>query len=363
MQLTFIITVDPVKGLSLLNTALHALNLQTQKNFNVVFYNQTLFEEAEIFAQLQVRPEFDYRFFSVDREHFLGNYPLWDLYTLHQRLLDAGLLGDYFMSMHMEEFLDIDYVEKVTQVLSATGFDILLGNLCRTRIDGTGVSDILQAKTAREFDDFLLKRGLKEALHWTFLPLPRSRRAKLRVLKGNLPKVLNFGFRRRLVPSRKGYNKLGAYYEDLYFMSRAFARRYDWFLVGQRMHFEDVHLCNVPGVCELGRELAMLTDFPNYFNLSRIYHVEHRKFYYQLQDKEFTEGLLALKTEDPLLETLQEAIRMYRSGSITLEKALLYTRRNPKGTGTQNLNYKYHMRALEAARKSNPNGSGPEDER
>jgi hypothetical protein len=135
-------------------------------------------------------------------------------------------------------------------------------------------------------------------------------------------------------------------------MSKGFARRYNWFLPGRRMYFEDIHLCDISGVCELGRELAKLTDFLNYFNLSKIYHVNHSKYYYQLQDGGFTEALLALKTQDLLLQTLQEAIRMYPAGSVPLEEALQYTRRNAAGTGTQNLNYKYHMQLIKEAQTS-----------
>jgi len=65
--------------------------------------------------------------------------------------------------------------------------------------------------------------------------------------------------------------------------------------------------------------------------------VNHTKFYYQLQDPGFTKALLALNTDDPLLQTLQQAIRMYLAGRVTLEQALRYTRQNPAGTGTQNL--------------------------
>ena len=118
------------------------------------------------------------------------------------------------------------------------------------------------------------------------------------------------------------------------------------------MYFEDIQPCDIPGVCQLGRELTRLTDFPNYFNLSKIYHVNHPRFYYQLQDAGFTEALLALKTDDLLLQTLQETVRKYRAGSITLEEALRYTRCNAEGTGTQNLNYKYHMQAIEKTRTS-----------
>jgi hypothetical protein len=345
MRLTFIISIDPVKGIPLLNFVLHSLNLQTRKNFDVVFYNQTRVSESQVFAQLRVRPQFDCRFFSVER--FLGNFPLWDLYSFHRRLLEADLLGDYFMAMHMEEFLDVDYVENVTKVLEATGFDILLGNLCRTPFDGAEIMDILKTGSAAAFSDYLATRGLDGASHWTFQPLPASYIGKMSVLKQNCRKFVDFGFRSRLLPTPEGYSKLGAHYEDLYFMRRDFARKYDWFLSGRCMFFEDVQLCDIPEVCELGRELSKLTQFPRYFNSSRMYHVKHRRFYYQLEDQEFTDALLSLRTDDRLLQTLQEAVRMHRFENVPLETALRHTRRNAEGTGTQNLNYKYHMHAIE----------------
>lgn len=354
MQLTFIITIDPVKGLSLLNVLLHSLNLQTQKHFDVVFYNQTELDETGVFARLQIHPEFDYRFFSVERAQFLGNFPLWDLYAFHCQLLEGDLVGDYFMALHMEEFLDIDYVENVIGVLETTGFDILLGNLCWTGVDGDRIADILTTRTAHDFETYLRARGLKVARHWTFRSLPPSPIARLRVLRNNFRAFRDFGFRTRLAPSRRGYTKLPAYHEDDYLMSRAFARRYNWFLPGRHMYFEDIHLCEKPGVCELASEIAKLTDFPNYFNLSKVYHINHRKFYYQLEDPAFTEALLALDTKGILLQTLQRAIRMYRAGSLTLEEALRYSRRNAEGTGTQNLNYRYHMQMIEEARTSTP---------
>jgi hypothetical protein len=345
MRLTFIVTIDPVKGLPLLNTLIHSLNLQTQKNFNVVLYNQLPINETEMFARLQIHPEFAYRCFSVER--FLGNYPLWDIYALHRQLLDADLLGDYFMAVHMEEFFDVDYVENATGVLESAGLEILFGNLSRTALDGSHIDDLVARRTARDFDAELRKYGLKDARHWTFQSLPRSALGKLSIAKQNCRKFLDFGCRTQLVPSRSGYTKLSANHEDLYFMSKGFAKRYDWFLSGRSMYFEDIHLCEQPGVCELSREIAKLTDFPNYFNLSKIYHVNHSKFYYQLQDAEFSEALLALNTTDPVLQTLQKALRMYRAGIVTLEEALLYTRQNVEETGTQNLNYKYHMHAIE----------------
>ena len=35
-------------------------------------------------------------------------------------------------------------------------------------------------------------------------------------------------------------------------MSRRFAETHNWFLKGHRLYFEDIHICQQPGVCELG---------------------------------------------------------------------------------------------------------------
>jgi hypothetical protein len=80
--------------------------------------------------------------------------------------------------------------------------------------------------------------------------------------------------------------------------------------------------------------------------------VNHTKFYYQLEDKDFTDALLSLETDDRLLQTLQEAVRMYRFKSVSLETALRHTRRNAEGSGSQNQNYKYRMQAIEKTRTS-----------
>jgi hypothetical protein len=99
-------------------------------------------------------------------------------------------------------------------------------------------------------------------------------------------------------------------------------------------------------VCELGKEIAKLTEFPVYFSKANMYHVNHRRFYYQLEDEEFTSQILALQTPNPILQSLKRAIRKYRNGELSLSDALRYTRQNPEGDGTQNLNYKYHMAEL-----------------
>jgi hypothetical protein len=350
MRLTFIITIDPVKGLELLNVLLHSLNLQTQKHFNVVFYNQTVLTEAEVFSRLQIRPAFDYRFYAVAREQFLGNFPLWDLYGLHCQLLAGDFVGDYFMALHMEEFFDVDYVEHVTQVLETAGMDILFGNLSRTSLAADRLASLLSTRSAAELDGYLHAHGLKQASHWVFQPFPAGLRRRLGTFRKNLRKSIDFEWRTRLRATASGYSKLPTYHEDLYFMRTGFAREYKWFLPGRRMYFEDIHLCDKPGVCELGIELAKLTAFPLYFNRGRIYHITHRKYYYQLQDAGFTDALLALQTDDLILQHLQTAVRMYRAGSATLEEALQHARHNAEGTGSQNLNYKYHMQVIEEAR-------------
>ena len=159
-------------------------------------------------------------------------------------------------------------------------------------------------------------------------------------------------FRRNVRPTRKGYRRLARYMaEDLYFMKREFARRHNWFLRGHHMYFEDIHICEQPGVCELGRELKKITEFPIYFNLRRIYHLTHAKYYFQLVDEEFTSGLLRQEVDDPILSALKSAIAMYREGKATLHQALQYTRKNRERTGTQDLNYAYHMKYLGRARR------------
>lgn len=354
MKLTFIVTIDPIKDLSLLGVLLQSLNLQTAQTFNVAFYNQTLMDEAEIFSRLSVRPAFDYVFYSVDRSRFFGGYPLWDLYEFHNTLLDAGVVNEYFMALHMEEFFDADYVEQATKVLQERRFDIMFGNLSGTQVELEAVKPLLGAHTAAEFDRGVEQLGLKRSHHWSFDygRLFGSRRA--RALARDAFHLYLFKFRRKVAASPKGYRKLRSYMaEDLYFMRRDFAERYNWFLRGHPMCFEDVHICEQEGVCELGRELARITEFPVYFNLSRIYHLTHRKYYFQLVDEGFTSALLAYEVDDPILNALKKAIAGYRAGTMSLREALAYSRRNPEGTGTQNVNYAYHMKYLEEARRRN----------
>jgi len=343
MKLSIIVTIDPVKDLGLLDLLIKSLNVQTRKSFNVFFYNQTLMTEREILDGATVKPEFPYQFFSVSAENFLGRYPLWDLYGFHAFLLERHLLQEYFMSLHMEEFLDVDYVETVGDILQRERFDILFGNL---RATGKGLDEfrpLLEAATLEGFDSYLKNQGTKKAEHWSW---QRGKYASGG--NGNIFQKLNQGSNWDF--GNKGFVKVDAYVaEDLYLMKRAFAERHNWFLKGHAMYFEDVHICEQKGVCELGKEIAKLTEFPVYFSKSNIYHVDHRRYYYQLEDEEFTRQMLAYETDEPILRSLKRAITKLKKGELTLEDALRYTRQNPEQQGTQNLNYKYHMAQLKGA--------------
>ena len=112
-------------------------------------------------------------------------------------------------------------------------------------------------------------------------------------------------------------------------MKRAFAERHNWFLKGHAMYFEDVHICQQKGVCELGKEIAKLTEFPVYLSKANIYHVDHRRYYYQLEDEEFTRQMLAYETDEPILSSLKRAITKLKNGELRLGDALRYTRQIP----------------------------------
>lgn len=343
MKVSFIVTIDPVKDLGLLDITIKSLNVQTSKSFDVFFYNQTLMTEREILDGATVKPEFPYQFFSEPAGHFLGRYPLWDLYGFHAFLLEKHLLQEYFMSLHMEEFLDVDYVETVCEILERQCFDILFGNL---RATGKGLDEfrpLLGATTLEDFDSYLKSRGTKKAEHWSWRGGKYASGENGKILqKLNQGSNWNVG--------NKGFVKVDAYVaEDLYLMKRAFAERHNWFLKGHAMYFEDVHICQQKGVCELGKEIAKLTEFPVYLSKANIYHVDHRRYYYQLEDEEFTRQMLAYETDEPILSSLKRAITKLKNGELRLGDALRYTRQNPEQQGTQNLNYKYHMAQLKGA--------------
>lgn len=347
MRLSFIVTIDPVKGFEFMNLLVHSLNLQTRPDFDVFFYNQTLSSEEQIWSQLEVEPNFPFEMRQVERDRFHGRYPIWDLYAFHHTLLQEGRLGDYVMALHTEEFLDPDYVEKFLGVLERKPLEILFGNLSRTQFSYRKARHLLEARDATSFKSRLAADGFPESNHWSFDYRPLFWRKNPHVLKAYALRWWLFRFRKRLHASPSGYSVLGRYLsEDVFAMSTRFARETNWFLQGHSLCFEDIHICQIKGVCELGPELSRRIEFPAYFNLARIYHLEHRRYYYQFENAEFTAGLLKQKPDSPEISALQHAIRAYQSGRMTLPKALAYSRRNPEGNGTQNLNWRYHMKYL-----------------
>jgi hypothetical protein len=333
MRLTLLVTIDSIKPLQLLDILIHSLNLQTSQDFDVIFFNQTDSSESQLRRQLRCVPRFPHSYWSLPRSDFYGKYPLWDLYAFHAAMLDEGRIGDYLMSLHMEEFLDSDYIEEASKLLAEHSFDILLGNLRGTDLTVEQAAFLLGCGSRQDFQRALTLMGATASPHWSASrkrPNPGSPIA---------PDAF--------APTPQGFHEFSAYVdEDVYLMSRRFAETHNWFLKGHHLHFEDIHICQKTGVCELGPILAKLTRFPVYFNARRIYHLQHRKFIFQIEDRTFADRLLKMETDDPVIRSLQFAVREHRRGAFTLAQALRYSRRNPRREGTQDMNYRYHIRYL-----------------
>jgi hypothetical protein len=327
MRLTLLVTIDSVKPLQLLDILIHSLNLQTSQDFDVVFFNQTLRQESHLRSELRCAPRFPHSYWMLPHSDFLGEHPLWDLYAFHSAMLDEGRIGDYLMSLHMEEFLDSDYIEEVSKLLSAHSFDILFGNLRRTELTVDQASSLLGCSSPRDFQRALTHMGVATSPHWSVQRHSRTDAA--------------------FDPTPQGFHQFQEYaQEDVYLMSRRFAEMHNWFLRGHRLYFEDIHFCQQPGVCELAPILAKLTRFPVHFNARKIYHLPHHKFYFQIEDRPFTDRLLKMQTDDPVIRSLQFAVWEHRRGAFSLSEALRYTRQNPRREGTQDMNYRYHIRYL-----------------
>jgi hypothetical protein len=319
MRLTLLVTIDSVKPLQLLDVLTHSLNLQTSQDFDVVFFNQTPRPESYLRGQLRCAPRFPHSYWTPPPSDFLGEHPLWDLYAFHTAMLDEGRIGDYLMSLHMEEFLDSDYIEEVSKLLGQHSFDILFGNLRRTGLTVDQAMFLLKCSSSQDFQRALTLTGAAASPHW-------SVRKHSRVFD----------------PTPRGFHPFPEYAaEDVYLMSRRFAETYNWFLKGHHLYFEDIHIYH-----QLGPILGKLTRFPVYFNARKIYHIQHHKFYFQIEDLTFTDLLLKMHTDDPVIRSLQFAVREHRRGAFSISEALRYSRQNPRREGTQDMNYRYHIRYL-----------------
>ncbi len=60
----------------------------------------------------------------------------------------------------------------------------------------------------------------------------------------------------------------------------------------------------------------------------------------------FTDLLLKMETDDPVIRSLQFAVLEQRRGAFSISEALRYSRQNPRREGTQDMNYRYHIRYL-----------------
>jgi hypothetical protein len=358
MRLTLLVTIDSVKPLGLLDVLIHSLNLQTSQDFDVVFFNQTTLPESQLRRQLRCAPRFPHSYWTLPSTDFLGQHPVWDLYAFHTTMLDEGRIGDYLMSLHMEEFLDSDYIEEVSKLLGEHSFDILFGNLRRTGLTVDAASYLIRCSSSRDFQRALTEMGAAASPHWSVrAPAARLSRVRGPAVLLSLYRLWRGNRRASAItdskpdaafdPTPHGFHQFPEYGdEDVYLMSRRFAERHNWFLKGHHLYFEDIHFCQQPGVCELGPILAKLTRFPVYFNARKIYHIQHNNFYFQIEDRLFTDLLLKLETDDPCIRSLQFAVREYRRGALSISEALRYSRKNSQREGTQDMNYRYHIRYL-----------------
>lgn len=339
MRISYIITISPVIDISYLEILITSLNLQSCRGFDVIFYNQTHLNEKELFDVLGVPIEFPYTFYSIPKEYFLGKYPIWDLYSFHQYLLSNDLVSDYFISLHMEEFLDVDYTKDAIDILSNNGFEVLFGNLCNTNLDYNDIRSINKITSEKELTQYIEKYVKTVCWKWG-LPVGLKVISKSwnRII-ANFKNYKSLSWRYNLKPTLSGFTKFREYgLEDVYLMSKDFAKRYGWFNSPVKLYFEDIHINR-----ELSGDLKRIIEFPVYMNKSKVYHICHGKYYYQLEDKIFSDGLLAYDTDNPILLSIKHAIQLLRDNpSLGLGKALSLTRRNKGSVGSANFNVQFH---------------------
>ena len=356
MKLSYIITIAPVIPVDYLVPLIVSLNLQTSSDFDVIFYNQTTRGAQEIFSSLPVQCNFDYQFFSIDQRNFFGTYPIWDLYGFHNFLLTNDLVNDYFMSLHMEEFLEPEYTAKALTVLEDTSLDILMGNLHRTPYRYNDVGQLCVATDSDQFQSVLHKMRIDKSPKWGLPPGLLSIGRRPRTIRNNIAKYKTLGWKRQLSPTQGGYTYLENYlFEDIFFMSKKFATEFEWYDMRVNLYFEDIHINS-----SLESALKEILDFPVYLNNAKAYHLEHDKFYYQIADDKFALSLLTYETENPILTSLKEAITFYRNGKYSsVRDAIRISRRNLASTGSADLNYKLHLQNIKAGRTKVTNQSKP----
>ena len=339
MIITYIVTISPVIEYKYLNILIHSFNLQTDKNFNVIFYNQTLESKEQIFNYLDVKPHFKYKFLHNNLDIFFGKYPAWNLFGFHNYLIKNNLVGDYFISLHMEEFLEPDYNKNAIKILNNNNFDILFGNLYDTQISYNNIREIINKKNRLDFYNYIEFLNIHKSKKWGAPNRNPFLNKKLNQILQNVKKRKFLNRKKQLSAKNSGFTTLPDYIlEDVYFMSKNFALRTGWFDIKEPPYFEDIHVNH-----RLKYALKKLIDFPIYFNSSKMYHLNHGKYYFQIVDEEFTNKLLDYNTNSKVLNSLKESITLYKKNKLTAKEALKRSRNMKDGSANLTSNYHLHQ--------------------
>lgn len=342
MKLTYIVTINPVNNIHYLEILINSLNIQTSKDFDVVFYNQTKKHEKDIIGSLNNECKFDYVFFNIDEESFLGNYPIWDLYGFHQFLLDNEILRDYFMSLHMEEFMEPDYTANILATLKSNKFDILFGNLYRTNYSYYDILDLASINQPDKFNRYLKDKGIDKSSKWGLPSKPFFLCRNPKIIHRRFKILSEMKWKKKFLPNEVGFTKMSNYWlEDVFAMSTEFANEYGWYKLEENLYFEDIHINYA-----VGDKLKNVLEFPVYFNKSKIYHLKHKKFYYQIEDNIFATKMLQYETDNQILLALKNAIVLYRKKNLLGKQALRLSRNNKEKNGTADLNYEFHLKRI-----------------
>jgi hypothetical protein len=248
----------------------------------------------------------------------------------------------------MEEFLEPHYTASALDVLSKTGLDILMGNLHQTQYSYEDVKLLSSITSDRDFGAFLKDKKISKSPKWGLPSKPFFLGKRLQAIRKNIMKYKELGWRQQLHTTRTGYTRIKRYIlEDVFFMSKEFATKYRWYESTTNLYFEDIHIN-----FSLEPLLKTILQFPVYLNNAKVYHLKHDKFYYQIADEEFATKMLQFQTNNPVLNTLKEAITLYRANKhISIKNALRTSRRNASGKGSADLNYSFHLDNIKTARR------------
>jgi len=242
----------------------------------------------------------------------------------------------------MEEFLEPEYTEYVSKIIEENRVDILFGNLHRTAYYYKDVEKLSVLNDSQSFNNYLKNKFINQSVKWGLPTKPFFLSRKPQNILNNFKRCKLLKWKRSFSPTQNGFIRLNDYIlEDVFFMSKNFAKKYGWYDTKMELYFEDIHIN-----FSLNNILKKIIDFPVYFNMCKIYHLKHDKFYYQIEDEEFSQKMLEYATDNTVLIALKEAIKLYRTNNISVKSALTYSRKNSSKTGTSNFNHDFHNEIL-----------------